>query len=127
MLAIGDSICVEEVPATEDLALVTNEVESAIVREYTLEELLLSRQSHPETLGSFAHLSVEELWEELLEYENFLVGVGDGDYSLVIGFSGKETAPRKGPTILYTVPPEFNSVSYIPHHAFWGEAPSLTG
>jgi hypothetical protein len=122
MLAIGDSICVQEVSSAQDLSLVTNEIESAIVREYTFEELLLSRKYHPETLGAFSTLSAEELWNELQKYENFLVEVGDDDYRLVIGFSGQESQPVNGPTILYTVPSEFSIASYPLFREVWGDA-----
>jgi hypothetical protein len=101
MFTIGESIRVQDVPRSGDVALVTNKLESAIVREYTFEELLLRRSQGPEVLGSFAHLSTDELYHELLEYESFLVEVGDGDYRLVIGFPGAKADPRKGPTILY--------------------------
>jgi hypothetical protein len=104
MLAIGEVMDVQDVPLTPDLDLVTNGLESAIVREYTYEELLLSRQARPEALGPFADLSTEELHRELDRYESFLVEVRDGDYRLVIGFSGAESHPHTGARVLYAAP-----------------------
>jgi hypothetical protein len=107
MFAIGDRIRVQDVPDTEDIALVTEEPELDIVRDYTFEELILTRESFPEALGPFATLSTEELRKELQEYHSFLVEVNEGDYSLVIGFSASKPEPRDAPTILYAPPRGF--------------------
>src|SRR4051812_2397570 len=88
MFTIGDRVPVQDLLDTPDIALVASETESAIVREYTYEEILQTRQSHPEVLGGFTHLSAEEIHRELQDYESFFVEVGNDDYSLVIGFSG---------------------------------------
>lgn len=102
MFAIGEPVEVQDVLETEDVALVTSEPESEIVRDYTLDELFHTRQSHPEALGAYAHLSMEEIRRELQQYESFLVKVEDGDYRLVIGLPGRGRCARKPPTILYS-------------------------
>jgi hypothetical protein len=114
MPAIGEVMNVQEVPRTPDLALVTNKLETDIVREYTFEELLLSRQLRPETLGPFADLSTDELHHELDAYDHFLVQVGNGHYRLVIGYAGDDHQPTKGPTLLYAVSPPNGSADRKP-------------
>lgn len=108
MPAIGEKINLRDTLLAGDVSLVTEEMETAIVREYTFEELLRQRSAKPEALGPFARLSLDELHRELDRYTKFLVSVDRGDYRLVIGFLGC-CGQAKEPTVLFARPLESDS------------------
>ena len=119
MFAIGEPVEVQDVLETGDVAIVTSEPESDIVRDYTLDELFHTRQSHPEALGAYAHLSMEEIRDELQRYEGFLVKVEDGDTGWSSG------CPETGPART-SCRPSFTALSLNPPQGMRSNGPSDT-
>ena len=109
MFTIGETVRITACPVTPNFSLVTQSLETDIVRDFTVEELVRQRR-HPELLGPFAGLSACELRERLGEYQSFLVEMKEGDYKLVIGFKGAPSQPQSRATVLYAAPTEADRI-----------------